>query len=158
MCLEPLAPICHATTEKSYSRYYRRFSSSLSLSFSFFFSSSVSLGKIVRCVRGHLFLSSRAYRAPSREHRAILLFVPYPLAQRADFIFFSPLFFLLFPGSIGFRRSCSRIGFYLRVSPREEWKNTWRTTFWERKRSREKERERGKEKNSPSFGPRGSRS
>lgn len=80
------------------------------------------------------------------------------VSAASGFHLFSPLFFLLFPGSIGFRRSCSRIGFYLRVSPREEWKNTWRTTFWERKRSREKERERGKEKNSPSFGPRGSRS
>lgn len=115
--------------------------------------SSVSLGKIVCCVRGHLFLSSRAYRsltrAPPIAPSLLLRFLPVSASSTAfrHFLFFSSL------GSIGFRRSRSKIGLFTSCGSRRTLEGIG-DRFRERKGSRE--RERGK-KNSPSFGPRGSR-
>lgn len=113
--------------------------------------SSVSLGKIVCCVRGHLFLSSRAYRsltrAPPIAPSLLLRFLPVSASSTAfrHFLFFSSL------GSIGFRRSRSKIGLFTSCASRRTLEG-----IGDRFRERKGSRERGK-KNSPSFGPRGSR-
>lgn len=101
--------------------------------------SSVSLGKIVCCVRGHLFLSSRAYRSLTRAPPiAPSLLLRFLLVSASSTAFRHFLFFSL--ESIGFRRSRSKIGLFTSCASRRTLEGIG-DRFRERKGSRERERE-----------------